>query len=198
VKRRELIATAAIRAVLIAVVLVAVAFISAGCTGRRELRAVIQDASGRPIPGAVFYAEAYTNSGAFDFAFSSAGPSGEVPPAAGRPLSIEWAPGAKLALAAFAPGKQPMVVYDQLGRVKADGLVIPLQDLPATGLRWEPRVANLSFPFEDNPKLAARITDQKCAPLRKAFREAYALLGREGLPRELTKLRFLEDLDRRR
>jgi hypothetical protein len=176
-------------------VLIAATFASAGCAGRKELRAVIEDATGRPIPGAVFYAEAYSGSGAFDFAYSLAGRSGEVPPANSGPLTIAWKPGAKLALAAFAPGKKPMAVYDQLGRVRADGIVIELQDLPQTGLRWEPRVGNLSFPFEENPKLAARVAAPEYKTLRKAFEDAYALLGGQGLPRELAKLRFLEKLE---
>ncbi len=166
-------------------------FVSAGCAEHRELRAVIQDASGKPIPGAVFYAEAYNNSGAFDFAFATADPSGN------SAVAVEWKPGAKLALAAFAPGKKPMVVYDPLGRVNADGIVFPLRDLPSTGLRWEPRLANLSFPFEGDPKLAARVAAPQYQALRQAFWDAYALLGGVGLPRELAKFHALEKLPHR-
>jgi hypothetical protein len=110
-------------------------------------------------------------------------------------LTIEWKRGAKLALAAFAPGKKPMAVYDELGRVRADGIVIQVQDLPPTGLRCEPRVGNLSFPFEENPMLAARVAAPEYKALRKAFADAYALMGGESLPRELTKVRFLEKLE---
>jgi hypothetical protein len=96
-------------------------------------------------------------------------------------------------LAGFAPGKRPIVVYDELGRVEPQGNVFRLQDLPATGFRWEPRVAKLAFPFDDNPTLAARAAAPRYRSLREAFREAYAVLGPTGLPRELAKRQFLEN-----
>ncbi|MEK7409738.1 MAG: hypothetical protein AAB225_32150 [Acidobacteriota bacterium] len=168
-----------------------------GCSTTQELRAFVFDQAGRPIPGALFYAEAYTHDGAFDFAFSLPGPNGAAPPSGHPPLTIRWRWGAKLALAAFAPGKKPIAVYDELGRVRADGIVFNLQDLPDKGLRWEPRVADLSFPFENAPRLAARAAAPECAPLRRAFRAAYEPLfaGEEpALPRQILKMRALERL----
>ena len=169
---------------------------AAACTTTQDLRAVITDTAGKPIPGAIFYAEAWTNDAAFDFAFSGTGASGEVPPA-GEKLSVNWRPGARLALAALAPGKKPMVVYDELGRIKADGIHFKLEDLPPPGQRWEPRVGKLGFPFEQNRELAARVAAPECAKLRAAFRAAYAPLasGEEhAVPEEKIKLQTLDSL----
>ncbi len=168
-----------------------------GCSTTQELRAFVLDQAGRPIPGALFYAEAYTHDGAFDFAFTLTGPNGEAPPAGAPPLTIRWRWRAKLALAAFAPGKKPIAVYDELGRVRADGIAFKLQDLPEKGLRWEPRVADLSFPFEHDSRLAARAGAPASAPVRRAFRAAYQPLygGEEpALPRQILKMRALDRL----
>jgi hypothetical protein len=167
---------------------------AAGCSSRHELNATVRDDSGNPIPGAVFYAEAYTNSGAFDFAFAQAGKTGEVPAAGRGPLTIRWRWGAKLALAALAPGKKPIVLLDPLGRIKADGIVISLPGRTGSTPAWEPSLALLSFPFEADPALAARMAAPEFGPLRRAFREAYAMLGSYGLPQELAKRAALERL----
>jgi hypothetical protein len=72
--------------------LVALALLAAGC-GRdrqRDIRATILDASGQPLPGAIFYAEAYDESGAFACVTARAGQAGEIPDVARTPLPIPW------------------------------------------------------------------------------------------------------------
>ena len=164
----------------------------------KNLSAVILDESGRPIEGALFYVEAYTHkSGVFDFAFGFAGAEGEVPAAGSPPLSIGWRSDARLALAAFAPKRKPVVIYDQLVHIKANGIEITLQKLPRPGLRWEPCIGHLGFPFEDKPTLASRISWSDHKALCIFFQEAYAPLasGEESaVPREWKKLKFLENL----
>jgi hypothetical protein len=187
------------RALVALAVVASLALASSACSSDMELRAKIVDAQSRPLPGALFYAEAYTHDGVFDFAFARAGSGGEVPAAGSPELHVTWRSGAKLALAAFAPGKMPIVVYDQLGRVKADGIEMPLEDLPAKGGSWEPRVAQLSYPFENTPDLAARLRRSEYQDLRRAFREVYAPLiaGEQPaiLPAERVKIEAIKRLD---
>ena len=169
------------------------------CSAVEQLRARIIDESGQPINGGIFYVEAYTENGAFDFAFATSGQQGEIPPSGKPALTISWQAGAKLAIAAFAPGKKPIVVYDQLGRVKANGVEITLSGLPRQGERWEPRVAQLSYPFERNPELAARLATTSTVALREAFRAAYQplLSGEEPVlsRREKEKIESLKRLE---
>lgn len=172
---------------------------SSACSSEQLLRARIVDAHGQPLPGALFYAEAYTREGAFDFTFARAGAAGEVPVAGGPDARIAWRSGARLALAAFAPGKVPVVVYDPLGRVKADGIEMPLEEAADEGEAWEPRLAQLSYPFEGQPGLAARLRSSEYRALRQVFRRAYAALT-DGqlyavLPGEREKLEALRRLD---
>jgi hypothetical protein len=168
------------------------ALAAAACTSTNPLRASVRDASGKPIPNAIFYAEAYDSGGTFDFVWAKTGENGEIPP-----TTIRWKRGAKLALAAFAEGKRPIAVYDELGRVKADGVDLPLSDLPETGLKWEPRLAKLSFPFEGQPELAERIAASENADLRRAFRDAYTLIGSQVLPEEQIKIDALNRIENR-
>jgi hypothetical protein len=169
----------------------------AGCTSTQAVRATIVDEAGRPIPGALLYVEAYKHPGAFDFAYALSGSDGEVPPSGSPPLTIGWRRGAKVALAAFAPGKQPVVLYDPLGNVVPEGMEIRLADVPEVGKRWEPRIAKLSFPFEESPDLAARASAPEAEAVRRAFEAAYAPLanGEETmLPVEQVKLEALRRL----
>jgi hypothetical protein len=168
----------------------------AGCNQTQQLSAVIQTGAGEPLPGAIFYAEAYDNDGTFDFVFAVADEQGRVP-ASGETLQIRWGLNAKLALAVFAPGMKPVAFYDQLGRLKADGIVILLEQEPAPGYRWEPRVGHLGYPFEKNPELAIRVAGDDHRLLREAFTAAYApLADREesAVPREIEKMKFMQSL----
>jgi len=188
-----------VRAAAVALLAVAVAGLG-GCTSTQPIRARIVDADQHPLPGALLYAEAYLpQRGAFDFVAARAGRDGEVPAAGSAPLKIAWRHGARLALAAFAPGKKPVVLDDPLGRVRADGLTLTLEELPPPGRRWEPRLAHLSFPHEHSPELAARAAAPAYAALRRAFLAAYAPLidGEESaVPREWEKIEVLRALDR--
>jgi hypothetical protein len=134
-----------------------------------------------------------------DFAWGATGDDGQVRDAAGRPLTIASEDGARLAIAVFASGKQPFVVYDAGGRLVADGLDLPLQNLRPAGERWEPRLAQLAFPFEADARLAERATQPACTALRVAFAGAYRALddpGQLALPREKARrdalLRLME------
>jgi hypothetical protein len=162
----------------------------------RELRANVLDENGKPVPNSIFYAEAWAQSKCFDFAWAKTGQNGEVPAAGAPPLKIRWRAGARLALAAFAPGKKPAVVYDELGRVRADGLTLRLVDLARADRQWEPRLAQLAFPFPDNPELAARAAAPTGADLLRAFQTAYATLASERvvLPQEQARQAALSRL----
>ena len=168
-----------------------------GCTTAQELRVSVRDSAGRPIGNAVFYAEVHARNRPVDFAWSRSGKDGEVPPAGQASLEVKWPPGATLALAVMARGKKPVVVYDTLGRVRADGTVFELQDLPPGELYWDPRMGNLGFPFEDAPELAERLRAQANDGLRAAFLEAYARIaaGHQVLPSERVKLEALRRLN---
>jgi hypothetical protein len=158
----------------------------------------VRDASGQPVPGALFYAEAYVvNEGAFDFIFAVAGDEGKVPTDEAPPPTLRWRRGARLALAAFAPGMKPFAIHDHAGRLRADGITLTLQPLSGSGYRWEPRLGHLSFPFESQPALARRLAGADHAILRKAFLDAYEPLaaGEESaVPREWKKLQFLQKM----
>jgi hypothetical protein len=171
--------------------------LASSCTTQQELRAFVQDSAGRPIPDAVFYAEAYASGRAVDFTWCVSGPKGEVPPPGHAPLALRATPGAKLALAVMAPGKKPVVVYDELGRVRADGTVFNLKEVASGELAWEPRMGRLGFPFEEAPELAERAAAPELARLRAAFRAAYAAIPGTGLPNERIKREALERLEAR-
>ena len=61
----------------------------------RDLRVTIVDPEGRPIPGAVFYAEARDDSGAFACLVALAGDAGEVPDVAWKAAGLGWRPGSR-------------------------------------------------------------------------------------------------------
>ncbi|BBO81498.1 hypothetical protein [Desulfosarcina ovata] len=164
----------------------------------KTLNAVIKNSNGSPIQGAVFYAEAYTHkSGVFDFAYGYTGPDGNIKQSYGETLTIKWRNNARLAIAAFAENYKPVVIYDPMVTIEADGIEITLQDLPNVGFRWEPRVAKLGFPFENHPDLAHRISTPDHKILLAAFFNAYKPLWNKeetALPNEWNKMKFLEKL----
>lgn len=136
----------------------------------RDVRVTIVDEHGRPVPGAVFYAEATDEHGAFAFYWASAGLAGEVPQSAREPAKLPWRRGAHLAMAAFAPGRRSAVVRETTERIDADGAVLELDPGPA----WNPELAHLAFPFLAPPELAARLRDPASRPLVEAFRSAWS------------------------
>jgi hypothetical protein len=149
-------------------------FLLAACSttpSTRDVRVTIVDEVGDPLPGAVFYAEAYDESGAFAFLTARAGEAGVLPDQAREPLKIAWRPDARLALAAFHPGYRPVVLRDPSRRIQSDGALITL-----TRGGPEPLVVRLSFPFEEQPDLAERLGAPEYGELRAAFRRAYAAL----------------------
>jgi hypothetical protein len=146
----------------------------AGCAGggTRDVRATILDESGEPIPGAIFYAEAYDEDGAFAFLSDRAGSAGEVPDSAREPLKIPWRRGARIALAALAPGRPPAVLRDPSGRIESDGALLVQRSAPAGGSSGG-GLASLAFPFENDPELVRRLGGSEFAELRAAFLAAY-------------------------
>ncbi len=150
------------------------ALAAGGCSdiaSQRDVRATILDEEGRPLPGAVLWAEARDEEGPFGWVIGVAGEAGEVPDSAREPRKIPWRPGARMVLAAFAPGRSPVIRGGGEERTLSDGAVFILEPLrpgaPATSL--EP----LSFPFEDAPDLAARARqDPAWSAMADAFRVA--------------------------
>jgi hypothetical protein len=168
----------------------AVGALMTGCDSLRssqDVRATILDENGVPLPGAVFYVEASDESGAFAFLAARAGHAGEVPDTAREPLKIAWRSEARIALAAFAPGRRPVVVWSAGERVETDGVVLSFAAATELPGRWEPELVNLAYPFENEPDLAALVERPPHAFLREAFQEAYAPLA-EMPASELTPL----------
>jgi hypothetical protein len=149
---------------------------AAGCSGpsQRDLRATVLTESGDPIPGAVFYAEAWDDDGPFAFVTMTTGTAGEVPQSAREASKIAWRPGARVAVAAFAPGYVPAVNRDPDRAVRTDGALLVLHPAPAGGAAWNPAVADLGFPFPDSPELAERALAPEHAALLRALRDAWS------------------------
>ena len=154
----------------------------------RDVRVTIVDEAGEPLPGAVLYVEAYDENGAFDFLTGTAGGAGVLPDQAREPLKIAWRPGARLALAAFHPGHRPVVLRDPGRRITSDGALLTLP----RGEVAEPRVAELAFPFEEEPELAERVAGPELARLRDAFRRAWAELSPDVKERKISTLNAIE------
>lgn len=157
----------------------------AGCAGptQRDVRATVLTEDGSPIPGAIFYAEARDDDGPFAFLTMTTGTAGEVPQSAWTSSKIEWRPGARVAVAAFAPGYVPAVIHDPAGAVRTDGALLVLHPVSGDGAAWNPALAELAFPFPDTPELAERAREPAAAALRNAFREAWeARPDRDDLP----------------
>jgi len=154
-----------------------IVLLAAGLTGTscadlskaRDVRVTIVDERSQPLPGAVFYVEAVDARGAFAFLWGRAGLAGEVPQSARAPLKLPWRRGARLAMAAFAPGRRPAVVREATGSVDSDGAVLELDPGPA----WNPELARLAFPFAHAPDLAARLRDPAAVALVAVFRDAW-------------------------
>jgi len=163
-----------VRAAMAAAAIVApAALLAAGCADTaptRDVRVTIVDEAGTPVPGALFYAEVRDTAGPFAFVFRVAGHAGEVPDSAYEPLKLPWRRGARVSMAAFAPGHRTAVMRFPSARPRTDGAVLTL---PAGPSPWNPELAGLAFPFEDAADLAARLRDGDFAPLLEAFREAW-------------------------
>jgi hypothetical protein len=172
--------------------------VAAGCGApkTRDVRATILDEEGRPVPGAVFYAEAYDATGPFAFLSARSGTAGEVPDSAREPLKLPWRGGARVALAAFADGFRPAVRRDPTRPVESDGALLVL----VRGDEADPAaVEELGFPFTAGgapPALAEAASAPEHAPLREAFARARAARAEPvappaGSPPEKT----LQDVD---
>ncbi len=165
---------------------VAAAFVSlAACESvapMRDIRATFTDEYGRPLPGAILYAEAVDDEGAFSFTWARAGEAGEVPRIAIRALKIPWRRGARLALAGFAPGRKPAVLHDPRRSVPSDGVVITLPLAARPEEAWNPDLLLFAFPFEREPALAESLRSPSHRELREAFRAAYESRPESPIP----------------
>jgi hypothetical protein len=139
----------------------------------RDIRATFADEEGRPIPGAILYAEAADDEGPFAFTWARAGDAGEVPRIAIRALKISWRRGARLSLAGFAPGRRPAVLHDPKKSVPSDGvgIVLPKAERPQDG--WNSDLLLLEFPFEPSSALADSVRNPAHRELREIFLSAY-------------------------
>jgi hypothetical protein len=165
----------AARRTLLALALLAGGFVACESTAPlRDIRATFMDESGRPIPGAILYAEAADGDEAFAFTWAKAGEAGEVPRIAIRALKIPWRRGARLSLAGFAPGFHPAVLSDPKRSVPSDGVGIRLRAAAHPADAWNPELVRLAFPFEPGSALAESARDEAHAELWAAFRDAYA------------------------
>lgn len=175
---------------------VAALILAVGACGRstRDVRVTVLDEAGHPVPGAVFYAEAFDAAGPFAFYSTVVGSAGGVPDDARQPLHLPWRPEAGIALAAFAPGYRPTVLRDPEGRVETDGIALALERPGAGGSAWNPAVAELGFPFPDDPALAAQAAHPEYAPLREALRSAWATRDTVKAPLTLAERRKIRAL----
>jgi hypothetical protein len=77
---------------------------------------------------------------------------------------------------------------DPAGRIRSDGALL---ELPR-GEAAEPRVADLLFPFEDQPAMGERLAGAEQAELRAAFRRAWAPLPAAVTKRKTSTLDAIE------
>lgn len=153
--------------------LIACTLLMIRCASTKHLHASILDSEGNPVPGAIFYAETSTHAtGAFDFVFAVPDEKGELG-TKDNPVPIRWSPQAKLSVAAFAPGKKTEVIIDHSNVIIEHGIIFKLESCESDSTIWEPNLLLLSFPFENQPELAKRLTQQKFQLLNKTFLDAY-------------------------
>jgi hypothetical protein len=145
----------------------------ARCTEKQLVQAKIVDENNQPIEDAILYFEVYDNNGTYDFGFAETDKNGETPGSGSKALYTEWNSDSHISLTAFSKGKKPVVLYDQLGNITATGMTITLYNLAGAKLKWEPRIAKLAFPFEDNQELFKKAAQPNAKPLRDAFYNAY-------------------------
>ena len=104
-----------------------------------------------------------------------------IPRIAIRALKIPWRRGARLALAGFAPGYRAQVLHDPRRSVPSDGVVIRLRAAERPEDVWNPDLLRLAYPFEPGSALAESSRAAPNAPLREAFRSAYAAIPDSGV-----------------
>lgn len=140
----------------------------------RDIRATFIDESGRPLREALLYAEAVNEGGAFAYVWERAGEAGEVPRVAIRALRIPWERGAKLTLVGLSPGRAPVIVRDSTQTLAADGIVFEMKAASDSTAVWNPRLAELQYPFAPESALRRRLLGPGEVALREAFAAAWA------------------------
>jgi hypothetical protein len=143
----------------------------------RDVRVTIVDEDDRPIPEAVFYAEARDAEGPYAYLVAIAGDAGEVPDTAREPAKILWRKGARITLAAFAEGYRPAVRYREDRPVRTDGAALTLERMKGPADLWRPELVHLHWPPSEpagappDDRAAARLTEH----LRAAWEAREAL-----------------------
>ena len=172
------------------------AVFSEGCSGEYSFQARVVDIEGKPLNGAMFYAEVYTyRHGAYDFVWGVTDSNGMVKD--GQLLKLKWVDDSHISTVAFADSKIPEVRLDQEKLPIGDTVTLYLRDTSKALLPWAPKVGKLSFPFENQPKLAERLKAEGNTKLIEIFREAYRPLMESDisiLPEEQVKIDFLKTL----
>ena len=152
---------------------IACTFLLIRCAPKKYLQASILDSEGNPVADAIFYAEASTHAtGAFDFVFAVPYEKGEIG-TKDNPVSIQWNPQAKLSVAAFAPGKKTEVIIDHSNVIIEHGIIFKLATIENDSSSWEPNLLLLSYPFESQPDLAQKLTQDQYQLLNKTVLDAY-------------------------
>jgi hypothetical protein len=141
----------------------------------RDVRMTLLDAEGRPVPGAIFYAEAREPGGEpFAFFAYEAGPSGAVPDQAREAAKIGWRPGAEVVMAAFAPGYSPVLVLPgSEPKVPLEGGILTLE----RGFPEHPYLGELKGLLGESPPAAGHVPPTVFEPLIDLFRLARRFNG---------------------
>ncbi|MBN1594907.1 hypothetical protein JW933_03175 [candidate division FCPU426 bacterium] len=178
----------------ICIFIMATVFLS-GCAHYR-FRIIVQDQYDNPVPDAIIYAESYDYKGAVDFTWVRAGTAIEVPPPGQPPITLQGSNSTHIAIAVFAKGKKPLIIYDAQGELNPELWEYILEAGSATGAIWNPHLAKLQFPFVHQPDLYNRLKAEDQEQLVCAFLEAYAPLresieNKQALRSEVEKYDFL-------
>jgi hypothetical protein len=142
-----------------------------GCV-HYQFRIIVQDNNDKPIPGAIVYVESYDHTGAKDFTWVTIGDSITVPPEDKSPIALGGSNETNITIVIFAKGKKPMVMYDPQGTFNPEMWEYMLED-DYGHQEWDPKFAQLEFPFVHQFDLQDRLKNEKNEPLVRAFLEAY-------------------------
>jgi hypothetical protein len=94
--------------------------------------------------------------------------------------------------------KKPSVLFDQSDVVSPEDMMILLRNFTDDDLKWEPKIAKLSFPFENNEILYKRVLNGKYSDLINTFKKSYSVLNADNLTIfdwEKKKMETLNKLD---
>ncbi|MCD4814164.1 hypothetical protein K8S19_10800 [bacterium] len=150
--------------------------LSSGCA-HYNFRIIVQDVEDQPLSDAVVYVESYNQAGAVDFTWVQVSGSVTVPPENEAEIRLNGSNETFIAIAVLADGKKPVVMRDSTGVLKPEMWEYMAEDQLHTGLRWEPNVAKMGFPFMHHYALKERLKKKENWVLVHAFHRVYAPLG---------------------